>query len=111
MRTGIPIVPLNERVDFECGCNCLTGGILPRPGSVQCGDRGLEFILGEGARRMRMPWDDVTSVVVDIFRSEVRGLDVHTNDGQVTTVIPAEGPGLVRAMGTHLPHDLFIPAN
>lgn len=111
MRTNASIVPLNEQIDFECGCNCLNGGILPRPGSVQCGDEGLEFVPGEGTRRVRMPWGEITSVVVDIFRSEIRGLDVHTNDGQVTTVIPADGPGLIRAMGAHLPRDLFIPAN
>jgi len=97
----------NTAEEARFGCNCITSGIMPKPGSVGCGDTGLEFVGNDGGRAIRLAWDEVTVVSVEIFRGQVRTLDIHTNDGQVTTLIPEDGENLIRAMGAHLPRELF----
>lgn len=97
----------NKAEEARFGCNCITSGIMPKPGTIDCGETGLEFVGSDGGHAVRLPWDEITLVSVEIFRGQVRTLNIHTNDGQVTTLIPEDGENLIRAMGTHLPRALF----
>ncbi len=97
----------NTVEEARFGCNCMTNGIIPKPGSVGCGEMGLEFVGSDGGRAVRLAWDEVTLVSVEIFRGQVRALNIHTDDGQVTTLIPEDGENLIRAMGAHLPRAFF----
>lgn len=101
----------NEVIEAEIGCNCITSGIMPKPGVLQCGDAGIEFRGSDGSRKFRAAWEEVTLVDVDIFRGDIRELAVHTDDGQVVTLIPEDGEALVRAMGAHLGREAFVSAN
>ena len=105
------ITPLNNTVEFECNCNCMNGGVLPKPGSVACGETGVEFTPNEKGRHVRIAWETILLVKVDIFRGEVRTLDLHLDDSQVVTLVPDDGEGLVRHMGAHLNRDVFESAN
>lgn len=101
----------NEVIEAEIGCNCITSGIMPKPGTLQCGNAGMEFRGTDGSRRFRAAWEEVTLVDVDIFRGDIRELAVHIDDGQVVTLIPEDGEALVRAMGAHLGRDAFVSVN
>ena len=101
----------NQVIEAKIGCNCLTSAIMPKPGAVLCGDAGIEFETSEGVRQLRVAWDEIASVVADIFRGDVRELEVHTDTGQVVTLIPEDGAALVKAMGAHLDRDVFTSPN
>lgn len=101
----------NEVIEEKVGCNCLTNGIMPKPGAVLCGNAGIEFETSEGVRQLRVAWDEIVSVEADIFRGDVRELEVHTDTGQVVTLIPEDGAALVKAMGAHLDRDVFTSPN
>lgn len=101
----------NQIIEAKISCNCLTSAIMPKPGAVLCGDAGIEFETSEGVRQLRVAWDEITSVEADIFRGDVRELEVHTDTGQVVTLIPEDGAELVKAMGAHLDRDIFTSPN
>lgn len=101
----------NEVVEEKVGCNCLTSGIMSKPGALLCGDSGIEFETCDGVRQLRVAWDEITSVEADIFRGDIRELALHTDSGQVLTLIPEDGAALVKAMGVHLDRDIFTSPN
>lgn len=101
----------NQVIEARINCNCLTSGIMPKPGTILCGDAGIEFETIDGVRQLRVAWDEITSVEADIFRGDVRELEVHTDAGQVHTLIPEDGAALVKAMGAHLDRDVFTSPN
>ena len=101
----------NKVVEEKTGCNCLTSGIMPKPGALLCGDAGIEFEACDGVRQSRVAWDEIVSVEVDIFRGDVRELAVHADSGQVLTLIPEDGATLVKTMGAHLDREVFISLN
>ena len=101
----------NEVIEEKVGCNCLTNGIMPKPGAVLCGNAGIEFETCDGVRQLRVSWDEIVSVEADVFRGDVRELEVHTDAGQVVTLIPEDGAALVKAMGAHLDRDVFTSPN
>lgn len=101
----------NQVIEARISCNCLTSGIMPKPGAILCGDAGIEFETTDGVRQLRVTWDEITSVEADIFRGDVRELEVHTDAGQVHTLIPEYGAALVKAMGAHLDRDVFTSPN
>lgn len=93
---------LNNMVELECDCNCMANAVLPKPGLLVCGDAGMEFVPTDSSRHVRLAWDDIELVRIDIFRGEVRTLDVHTTDGQVTTLVPNDGVEVIRLCRDHL---------
>ncbi len=93
---------MNEQVELECSCNYMANGLLPKPGLLACGEAGIEFVPRDSSRHVRLKWDDVELVRVDIFRGEVRTVDVHDADGQVTTLVPEDGVALIRLCRDHL---------
>lgn len=101
----------NQVIEARIGCNCLTNGVMPKPGAVLCGNAGIEFETTEGVRQLRVSWDEIVSVEADVFRGDVRELEVHTDTGQVVTLIPEDGAALVKAMGAHLDRDVFSSPN
>lgn len=102
---------LNATVELECGCNCMTNGVLPKPGLLACGDAGIEFVPTDSSRHVRLSWNDIELIRVDIFRGEVRTLDVHASDGQVTTLIPEDGVGVIRLCRDHLGRERLESVN
>ena len=101
----------NEVIAERVDCNCLTSGIMPKPGALLCGDVGIEFESRDGVRQPCVAWDEIVSVEADIFRGDVRELAVHADSGQVLTLIPADGAALVKAMGAHLDREVFSSPN
>ncbi|WP_154053613.1 DUF956 family protein [Olsenella uli] len=101
----------NEVIEERVSCNCLTNGVMPKPGALLCGDAGIEFETRDGVRQLRVAWDEITSVEADIFRGDIRELAVHTDSGQILTLIPEDGAALVKAMGAHLDREVFTSPN
>ncbi|WP_058270127.1 DUF956 family protein [Olsenella massiliensis] len=98
----------NDIIEAQIDCNVLTGGFIPKPGMILCGDAGIEFEGINGARQLCIAWNEIALVRVEVFRGDVRELAVHTDVGQVITLVPNDGAALVRAMGSHLGRDTFV---
>ncbi len=105
------VAALNNAVELECACNCMANAVLPKPGVLACGDAGMEFVPTDSSRHVRLAWDDIELVRVDIFRGEVRTLDVHTQDGQVTTLVPNDGVEVIRLCRDHLGREKLESVN
>ena len=101
----------NKIIEEKVGCNCLTSGIMPKPGTLLCGDMGIEFEACDGVRQLRVAWNEIVCVEVDIFRGDVRELAVHADSGRILTLIPEDGSTLVKAMGAHLDREVFTSPN
>lgn len=96
--------PFNSEVELETSANCLVNGFVPKPGTLNLGERGLEF-HGESTFAQRVAWDDVELVSCDIFRGRVRTMDVHTSLGDVLTLTVDDDVEALRTMAAHVGRD------
>lgn len=96
--------PFNSEVELETSANCLVNGFVPKPGTLNLGERGLEF-RGESTFAQRVAWDDVELVSCDIFRGRVRTMDVHTSLGDVLTLTVDDDVEALRTMAAHVGRD------
>lgn len=88
---------LNDAVEVAGSGNLLASGIIPRPGTFELGDAGLEFIPEDERGRVQVPWDAIVSVDVDLFRGSVRTMEIHTSTGRAHVIVIDEDVRTTRA--------------
>lgn len=105
------MTPLNSIVETRCDAESILHGFLPKPGELTVGERGLEFVSSAGDIHEQITWDQLSTVVCDIFRGSVRSFELHRVDGQVTTLMATEDIAVLRSMAAHLGRENIINAN
>lgn len=103
--------PLNTFVEVSCRAEAVLHGFLPKPGDVHVGEAGIEFVSSDGDLRERIPWEQVSTVVCDVFRGGVRSFELHLVDGRCRTLMAAEDIAFLRAIAGHVGRDGIINAN
>ncbi|CAH0419304.1 DUF956 family protein [Periweissella ghanensis] len=98
---------LNRQVELEVKANSMYTSMIPKPGVLFIGDRGLEF-RGEGQGYIQIPYKEIVGVRAQLFfgRRYVRGFFVDTKTGSFNFVV-SKGRVALQTMGKHLPHNIF----
>lgn len=102
---------LNDTVEVMGSGNCFVSGIIPRPGTFELGDAGLEFIPEDGKGRVQVFWDTIVSVDVDLFRGSVRTMEVHTSMGLVHAIVIDEDVAALRCIRDHIGREKIVDVN
>lgn len=102
---------LNDVVEVAGSANCLASGIIPRPGTFELGDAGLEFIPEDERGRVQVPWDAIVSVDADLFRGSVRTMEIHTNTGFAHVIAIDEDVAALRCMRDHIGREKIVDVN
>lgn len=105
------MTPLNSIVETSCDAESILHGFLPKPCKLTVGEKGLELVSSAGDIHEQITWDQLSTVVCDIFRGSVRSFELHRADGRVTTLMAAEDIAVLRSMATHLGRENIINAN
>lgn len=94
---------LNHQVELVVRANAFTNPILPKPGFLALGDRGLEYRADSGRGYIQIPWASVEGVEVDIpAGTYVRSIKVATIETRPLEFVVSDGKNLVRALNRHL---------
>jgi hypothetical protein len=102
---------LNDVVEVTGSGNCFASGIIPRPGTFELGDAGLEFIPEDERGRVQVPWDAIVSVDVDLFRGCVRSMEIHASTGLVHVIVIDEDVAALRCMRDHIGREKIVDVN
>jgi|GEM_PF-2111026 len=102
---------LNGVVEVTGSGNCFASGIIPKPGTFELGDVGLEFIPEDRKGRVQVPWDVIVSVDVDLFRGSVRNMEIHTSTGLTHVIVIDEDVAALRCMRDHIGREKIVDVN
>ena len=102
---------LNAQTELTTRGNLLQGP-LPRPGTWELGETGIDSLPEDPARgRTQVRREDVDEVRCDIVREHARSLTVETVTGERAVMIAADSLGVLRTIAAHVGRDRLVDVN
>lgn len=106
-----PEASLNREVELTIDANCFVNPVFPKHGTIELGDRGMEFLADTGFGYIQIPWGSIEMVTCDIVGSYVRAIDVATDEAAPINFVITDGAEALRVINAHIGRDRMRPAH
>lgn len=94
--------PLNTDIELAVKANCFLVTLMPKPGLLIFGNRGVEFRAKSGNGFVQIPWNNIVLVDCDIYGTYVRNISFHTDDNKKIPFVISKGKDVLLILKKHL---------